>query len=84
MELVAEKTKLLSFVPPHLNLQVYLQKLQVPLSLNGKVIDFSTTAEHLGVLRSPDGNMPNILSRLSAHTRSIMAILPTEAVLLQA
>ena len=33
-----------------------------------------TKAEHVGILRSPEGNMPNILSRLSAHTMA--SVLP--------
>ena len=45
--------------------------------LNGHEIGFSSSAEHVGILRSVDGNMPNILSRLSAHTKAIMSILPT-------
>ena len=31
----------------------------------------------MGIVRSPDGNMPNIIARLSAHTKAIMGILPT-------
>ena len=77
VDLVAEKTKLLAFVPPGQELEVYYQSLTSPLYLNGHKINFSSSAEHLGVLRSVDGNMPNILSRISAHTRALMSILPT-------
>jgi hypothetical protein len=77
VELVPDKTKLLSFVPSNQTLQVDLQKLLNPLSLNGHEIDFSSSGEHVGILRSIDGNMPNLLSRLSAHTRALMAVLPT-------
>ena len=77
VELVPEKTKLLAFVPSNQNLQVYLQKLVNPISLDGHLIDFSSSAEHVGITRSVEGNMPNILSRISARNRAIMALLPT-------
>ena len=77
VELVPEKTKLLVFHPPNMSLQVYHQMFLSPLSLNGHRISQSTSAEHLGIIRSPQGNMPNIVSRLSAHTRAIMTVLPT-------
>ena len=56
---------------------IYLQKLINPLKLGGIEIDFSSSAEHVGIVRSPDGNMPNILSRLSAHTKAVMSVLPS-------
>ena len=45
--------------------------------LNGHEIGFASSAEHGGILCSVDGNMPNILSRLSAHIKAIMYIRPT-------
>ena len=30
----------------------------------------------MGILRSIDGNLPNVMSRMSAHTRAMMAVLP--------
>ena len=77
VELVPDKTKLLSFTPANQQMEVYLQKLVNPLTLNGHNIDFSSSADHVGILRSIEGNMPNILARLSAHTKAIMAVLPT-------
>ena len=77
VELVPEKTKLLAFFPKHLKLDTYLQNLTNTLNLDGIEIDISSSAEHVGIIRSPDGNMPNIISRMSAHTKAIMAVLPT-------
>ena len=77
VELVPEKTKLLSFFPNNQELQVYIQKLTNPLSLSGHEIGFSSSAEHVGIIRSVEGNMPNILGRISARNRAIMALLPT-------
>ena len=45
--------------------------------MNGQTIDFSSSAEHVGILRSTNGNnMPNILDRMSSHTKSMCAVLP--------
>ena len=76
VELVPEKTKLLAFVPPNHKMDLYLQHLCNPVTLGGHQVDFSSSAEHVGILRSTEGNMPHILSRLSAHTRAIMSVLP--------
>ena len=48
-----------------------------PLSLGGHAINLSQEAEHVGIVRSTQGNMPNILNRISAQNRAIMALLPT-------
>ena len=77
VELVPEKTKLLAFIPNNQNLEVYIQKLSNTLSLSGHEIGFSSSAEHVGIIRSVEGNMPNILGRISARNRAIMALLPT-------
>ena len=69
VDLVPEKTKLLAFAPNQECLDLYLHKLTNPLSLQGHNISFSTSAEHVGILRSCDGNMPHILSRMPAHNR---------------
>ena len=77
VELVPEKTKLLAFHPSGKNYGLYIQELLNPLQLDGHRINFSSSAEHVGILRSIEGNMPHVLSRLSAHTRAIGAILHT-------
>ena len=78
VKLVPEKTKLLAFAPKAQSLMVEVLKISNPLSLNGKKIDFSTAAEHVGILRSCDGsNMPNMLERFSSHRNSLRAVLPT-------
>ena len=74
VELVPEKTKLLAFNPPKNDL--YLTKLLNPLSLHNHKIDFSNSADHVGILRSVDGNLPSVMARLSAHTKAVMAVLP--------
>ena len=37
-----------------------------PIKVNGTAIKLSDQAEHVGVLRSVQGNMPNILQRITA------------------
>ena len=77
VELVPEKTKLLAFVPKSQSNMVDIQKISNPLSLDGHKICFSSSAEHVGILRSVDGNMPHILDRFTSHKNSLRAILPT-------
>ena len=40
------------------------------------VIPFSDTGEHVGIIRSVDGNGPNIQARLAAHKRAVFSLLP--------
>ena len=77
VELVPEKTMLLAFAPPSQKTLLDIKKLSNHLSLDGKKIDFSQSAEHDGILRAIDGNMPNILKRICSHTKAINAVLPT-------
>ena len=37
------------------------------LIVNGAKINFTHEAEHVGVLRNTDGNLPNILRRVAEH-----------------
>ena len=48
-----------------------------PIILNGKEIGLSQRAEHVGIIRSEQGNTPNLMNRLSAHKRSLAANLFT-------
>ena len=52
-------------------------KLISPIVLDGQKIEFSTLAEHLGIVRSSSpGNMPNIVERLSAYESKLFSVLP--------
>lgn len=46
-----------------------------PIAIEGKEIGFSNVAEHVGILRSTDGNLPNIMHRISCHKKSLGATL---------
>ena len=73
IELCADKTKLLlltnnskfKFVPYN------------PIKINDQEIPFSDRAEHVGVVRSPEGNIPHILDRILAHKKKLGALLFT-------
>ena len=46
-----------------------------PLHIDGKTIEFANTAEHIGMLRSPSGNLPTILTRMAAHKKALGAVM---------
>ena len=76
VELVPEKTKLLCYTPTGLSSSTLYWKLISPVSLGNMKLEFSTEAEHVGVLRSVDGNLPNLLARMSAHNSALRCVLP--------
>ena len=67
-----EKTKLLKITNKELtNLEVYN-----PINIDGHPIDFSTEAEHVGVIRSSErGNLPHLMRRISSHRKALGATL---------
>ena len=46
-----------------------------PIVINDKQINFSTEAEHVGVIRSTTGNIPNILNRILSSKKATNATL---------
>ena len=44
-----------------------------PINIQGKKIDFSDEAEHVGIIRSIEGNIPNILNRTTSHQKAMAA-----------
>ena len=48
-----------------------------PIKINDKPIKLSSTAEHLGVVRSTEGNLPSLMSRFIAHKRAVASVLHT-------
>ena len=75
VSLCADKTKLQVFCSDPNSLEVQCAVMCNPISINGELIPFSPTAEHVGILRSPSGNGPSILGRFSAHRNALSAIL---------
>ena len=70
VDLCADKTKLL--VMTKNNNQLFIP--YNPISIGGKQINFSDMAEHVGVIRSVDGNLPHILNRIVAHKKALGAV----------
>ena len=66
MTLSPGKTKLLVWFPANQKRQPELLKLFCPISIDKLDIDYSTSAEHVGVTRSTDGS--NILFNLVLST----------------
>ena len=71
VELSADKTRLQAFTPS----KDYELPPCNPISINGKQIPFSSQAEHVGILRSPEGNLPAILSRITGHKKALASVL---------
>ena len=74
--LAAQKTKLMVFAPKHLKQSVKYQKAVTPLTINNKTIEFTEFAEHVGVIRSPEGNLPHIQNRVKSHMKALFSVLP--------
>lgn len=51
-------------------------KKTTEIKIGDDVIDFVDEAEHVGVVRSIQGNLPHLQSRMSAHRKQMGSILP--------
>ena len=71
VKLSHEKTKLLRIV----NEKDEASETFNPIFIDGHQINFSEEAEHVGVLRSVNGNLPHIMKRISAHRKALGATL---------
>ena len=74
VKLVPSKTKLLPLYKKEHKILVEYAKLINPVTINGDTVNFVKEAEHVGVLRSVDGNMPNILQRIASHKRALGSV----------
>ena len=77
VNLCSEKTKLQAFHTKQMEMPVDYAKKTNSIKINNEQIDFSETAEHVGMVRSIAGNLPTILARISAHKKALGAILYT-------
>ena len=76
VSLAAEKTKLVVFSTKNHQHLVNHQKMLSPIANNSTPIEFSLTAEHVGITRSSEGNLPHILGRISSHRKALFSIIP--------
>ena len=72
IELCSAKTKLL-----RISREADIRFIPLnPININGHAIDFSDQAEHVGIIRSCNGNMPNLVNRFTSHRKALSASLP--------
>ena len=74
---VLKKNKLLALTTKNTEVFIDIFKAINPIKINEHTIDFVQTAEHVGVVRSTDGNLPHILNRISGHKKSLGATMST-------
>ena len=74
VQLSAVKTKLMIFCNKETEYTRYSRMIS-PLSIGNTPVQFATTAEHVGVLRSVSGNLPHLQQRIVSHRRSLAQIL---------
>ena len=74
--LAPEKTKLVAFSTAATKQLANFQKLTSTLSIENTPIEFADTAEHVGIIRSPLGNIYHIQNRVTAHNRALFSVLP--------
>ena len=77
MKLCSDKTRLLIFHTKDMRMEVDLLENVNPIKIDNEIINFSQSAEHLGMVRSTNGNLPTILDRLSAHRKAMAGVLHT-------
>ena len=75
--LCVEKTKLQVLSTPNMKNDVNYMKLISPVKINGQKIDFFEEVEHVGVVRSTNGNLPNLITRITSHKKALAAVLFT-------
>ena len=74
--LAPSKTKLQLYSTPSMSTESFLVKSTSNLEIGGQTISFTDQAEHVGTVRSVHGNANQLMSRFSAHRKSLFAILP--------
>ena len=74
VELCSDKTVMQVMSTNAMSKQVEYLKRFSPVNLQGSQIKFKSSAEHLGIVRSVHGNLPNILQRISSHKAAIGAV----------
>ena len=79
VELCPGKTKLQVMSTKKMRTAVDYLKEFSPVNLCGNRLEFCDETEHVGVIRSVHGNLPNILNRISAHKKAVAAVLHTGA-----
>ena len=74
VELCAEKTHLQVYGMRFVE-QIDVSLESCPIEINGQKIPFSNSAEHVGVVRSTNGNSQALFQRFRAHHRALASVL---------
>ena len=77
VQLCADKTRLQVYFKENMKSKIQYLKEMNPIDINGNTIEYDDIAEHVGVTRSVTGNLPSLLSRISAHKKALGGILHT-------
>ena len=75
VKLCVSKTKLQAMATKELATSAEYHKATSPVNIMGEKIPFTPNVEHVGILRSVTGNLPNILKQITAHKRKLGAVL---------
>ena len=75
--LVPSKIKLLPISSWYNNATVEYARVINPVTIDGKPVEFVEEAEHVGILRSCNGNLPNVMKRITSHKKSLAALYST-------
>ena len=75
VQLSPGKTKLQLYTPPGLSLDRDYLTIASSLQIDGTPIDLVDVTEHVGVIRSPHGNVPHLLQRFTSHNRATHSVL---------
>ena len=73
------KTKLEAFFTKKMRIEVKYLKEFSPVHLIGPSLEFSESAEHVGIIQSVSGNLPNIYNCISSHKKALGAVFHTGA-----
>ena len=76
VKLVPTKTKLLPVYLSRHTCLVEYAKLVNSVKIDNTQVKFVTEAEHVGIIRSSNGNMPNILNRIACHKKALQGVSP--------
>ena len=71
-----DKTKLQVFSSRSSELEASIAKSTSILNIDGEFLSFDEEAEHVGVVRSVNGNLPHLLTRFAAYRKARFKILP--------
>ena len=77
VNLCSEKTKLQVFHNKDMSQTVDYVKNMNPIKINDEKIEFTDSAEHVGMVRSVAGNLPTILTRITSHRKALAGVLHT-------